>query len=235
MSLLIKFILAHLIGDFFLQTAKSIGQKNNLKWRSPQLYIHTVVHFALLLLIAGLNHWVAALIITVFHFLIDGSKLQFQNEKNKQTWFFLDQLLHLIVMVAVWAYITQVPKIEISAALLAGGTALIFLTRPASFFIYQALSHWGNEMTEEGQSQKALPKAGSYIGMLERALVFGFILIGQWGAIGFLMAAKSIFRFGDLTRAKDRKLTEYILIGTLMSFGLAILAGMIFTYYFSQF
>lgn len=232
MSLLIKFILAHLIGDFFLQSAKSIDQKNILKWRSPHLYIHTVIHFALLLLIAGLNHWIAALIISVFHFLIDGSKLQFQNEKNKQTWFFVDQLLHLIVMVAVWAFITEIPKIEITATLLAGATALIFLTRPSSFIIYQALSHWNGEMAEEGQNETALPKAGSYIGMLERVLVFGFILIGQWGAIGFLMAAKSIFRFGDLTRAKDRKLTEYILIGTFLSFGLAILAGMLFRYYY---
>lgn len=235
MSLLIKFILAHLIGDFFLQSAKSIDQKNKRKWRSPHLYIHTLIHFALVLLIAGLNHWVAALIITVFHFIIDGSKLQFQNEKNKQTWFFVDQLLHLIVIVAVWVFITAMPKIELTAAFLAGATALIFLTRPASFIIYQALSHWSSEMAEEGQNEKALPKAGSYIGMLERVLVFGFILIGQWGAIGFLMAAKSIFRFGDLTRAKDRKLTEYILIGTFLSFGLAILAGMFFTYYYSKF
>lgn len=235
MSLLIKFILAHLIGDFFLQTSKSIDQKNEKKWRSLHLYFHTIIHFALILLIAGIHHWVAALIITVFHYLIDGIKLQLQNEKSKQTWFFVDQLLHLLVMLAVWAYISQIPKIEISAAFLAGATALIFLTRPASFFIYQALSHWSSEMAEEGQNEKALPKAGSYIGMLERSLVFGFILIGQWGAIGFLMAAKSIFRFGDLTRAKDRKLTEYILIGTLLSFGFAILAGMIFTYYFSKF
>src|SRR5690606_24248779 len=167
--------------------------------------------------------------------LIDGCKLQFQNEKNKQTWFFVDQLLHLIVIIAVWAFISQITAIEISASFLAGATAFIFLSRPASFVIYQALSHWSGEMAEEGQNEKALPKAGSYIGMLERALVFGFILIGQWGAIGFLMAAKSIFRFGDLTRAKDRKLTEYILIGTFLSFGMAILAGIVFTYYYSHF
>lgn len=235
MSLLIKFILAHLIGDFFLQSAKSIDQKNKRKWRSLHLYLHTIIHFALLLLIAGLDQWIAALIIAISHFIIDGCKLQFQNEKNKQTWFFVDQLLHLIVIVAVWAFINQITEIEITAAFLAGATTLIFLTRPASFIIYQAMSHWNDQIIEDGQTEQALPKAGSYIGMLERALVFGFILIGQWGAIGFLMAAKSIFRFGDLTRAKDRKLTEYILIGTLLSFGMAILAGMMFTYYYSAF
>ncbi len=47
---------------------------------------------------------------------------------------------------------------------------------------------------------------------------------------GFLIAAKSIFRFGDLSKAKDRKLTEYILIGTLLSFGIAIACGVAYNY-----
>ena len=37
--------------------------------------------------------------------------------------------------------------------------------------------------------------------------------------IGFLVAAKSILRFEE---AKKQKLAEYILIGTLLSFSLAI-------------
>lgn len=69
----------------------------------------------------------------------------------------------------------------------------------------------------------SLDNAGRYIGMLERLFIFVFILSGELSAIGFLLAAKSVFRFGDLSKAKDRKLTEYILIGTFLSFGLAIL------------
>jgi hypothetical protein len=53
------------------------------------------------------------------------------------------------------------------------------------------------------------------------------VILGRWEAIGFLLAAKSVFRFGDLKESKDRKLTEYILIGTLLSFGVAILIGII--------
>jgi hypothetical protein len=41
------------------------------------------------------------------------------------------------------------------------------------------------------------------------------------------LAAKSVFRFGDLKESKDRKLTEYILIGTLLSFGIAIASGIV--------
>jgi hypothetical protein len=51
--------------------------------------------------------------------------------------------------------------------------------------------------------------------------------MGYFDAIGFLLAAKSIFRFGDLKEAKDRKLTEYVLIGTLLSFGIALLIGLL--------
>jgi hypothetical protein len=47
--------------------------------------------------------------------------------------------------------------------------------------------------------------------------------------VGFLITAKSVFRFGNLKESKDRQLTEYILIGTLLSFGIAIITGIIYT------
>jgi hypothetical protein len=72
-----------------------------------------------------------------------------------------------------------------------------------------------------------LNNAGKYIGILERIFIFTFVIMGKWEGIGFLLAAKSIFRFGDLKESKDRKLTEYILIGTLLSFGIAIAVGML--------
>ncbi len=75
---------------------------------------------------------------------------------------------------------------------------------------------------------ESLEDAGTYIGILERLLVFVFIILNQWAAVGFLIAAKSVFRFGDLSAAKERKLTEYVLIGTLISFGIAIITGIMF-------
>ena len=69
--------------------------------------------------------------------------------------------------------------------------------------------------------------AGKYIGILERLLVFVFILVDHWEGVGFMIAAKSVFRFSDLAEAKQRKLTEYVLIGTLLSFGIAVLTGIL--------
>ena len=45
------------------------------------------------------------------------------------------------------------------------------------------------------KEQESLQNAGEWIGMLERTLVLLFIVIGHWEAVGFLLAAKSVFRF----------------------------------------
>jgi hypothetical protein len=43
-------------------------------------------------------------------------------------------------------------------------------------------------------------------------------MTGQIEGVGFLVAAKSVFRFGELTDHQNRLEAEYITIGTLMSF-----------------
>lgn len=63
---------------------------------------------------------------------------------------------------------------------------------------------------------------GRVIGLLERVLIFAFVLGGQFGAIGFTLAAKGFTRFKEL---EDRGFAEYVLIGTLLSSGLAMAAG----------
>lgn len=49
--ILIKLILAHLIGDFFLQPASWVKEKEKSKLKSPKLYLHVLIHIALLFLI----------------------------------------------------------------------------------------------------------------------------------------------------------------------------------------
>ena len=63
---------------------------------------------------------------------------------------------------------------------------------------------------------------GRAIGALERAIVLTLVLLGEYGAIGWIIAAKSLARFKAL---EDREFGEYFLIGTLASFLLAVLAG----------
>jgi hypothetical protein len=65
---------------------------------------------------------------------------------------------------------------------------------------------------------------GRVIGLLERALIYVFVLTGQFGAIGFTLAAKGLTRFKEL---ENRGFAEYVLIGTLLSSSLAIVIGLL--------
>lgn len=110
-------------------------------------------------------------------------------------------------------------------------TAILFLTVVCGIGIQILLTNWTKDIYLD--KEKSLPNAGRYIGILERLLVFLFVVLGRWEAIGFLVAAKSVFRFGDLKDSRNRKLTEYILIGTLLSFGIAIVTGILVLYFSS--
>jgi hypothetical protein len=63
---------------------------------------------------------------------------------------------------------------------------------------------------------------GRTIGVLERALVLTLVLLGQYAALGLVIAAKALARFKAL---EDREFAEYFLIGTLTSLLLALLGG----------
>jgi hypothetical protein len=63
---------------------------------------------------------------------------------------------------------------------------------------------------------------GRVIGLLERALIYAFVLSGQYGAIGFTLAAKGFTRFKEM---ENRGFAEYVLIGTLLSSSIAMAIG----------
>lgn len=65
---------------------------------------------------------------------------------------------------------------------------------------------------------------GKVIGYLERLLVVALILMGSFHAVGFIVAAKSLTRFKQMD---DRDWAEYFLLGTLTSFLLAIIYGVV--------
>lgn len=69
------------------------------------------------------------------------------------------------------------------------------------------------------------PDGGRMIGRLERLLIYLFVLANAPTAIGFLVTAKSILRFGEVKDAEHQKEAEYIIIGTLMSFGFALVTS----------
>lgn len=225
MIVFVKLLLAHLLGDFILQPTSWVLDKESKKLKSIYLYIHTLLHGFLAALFIGEIQFIwLAILLAVSHGFIDFLKLYYQKNKTKRNWFLFDQLLHLVVIIGISLYYTKT-KIELlsfDTRFWIVLTGIIVLTKPTSIILKNIISIWTPENKNKDES---LQNAGNYIGILERLFVFGFILTGHFEAIGFLLAAKSIFRFGDLKEAKDRKLTEYVLIGTLLSFGIALLIG----------
>lgn len=224
MILLTKLFLAHLLGDFILQPDRWVKEKELAKHRSGKLYLHVLIHGAVtMLLIWNIKFWLPALIIILSHYIIDLLKVLFQKPHNKKFWFVADQALHIIVISAVW-YAWQNPSFTLDTINLRNVlimiTAIIFLTNPASVIIKTLISQWTPDTIHTLAA--SLPDAGKFIGILERLLVLTFIVTDHWEAVGFLLAAKSVFRFGNLKESHDRKLTEYVLIGTLLSFGIAM-------------
>jgi len=227
MIILVKLLLAHILGDFILQPSSWVLDKETKKSRSIYLYIHTLLHGLLAWTLVGeIAFGWFALTLALTHGFIDYLKLRFQKNKTKRSWFIIDQALHLVVLLIITLLYKD---ITLDYALIDQRfwffiTGIILLTTPTSIVIKNIISIW---TPENKKKDKSLSNAGNYIGILERLFIFCFIITNHFEAIGFLLAAKSIFRFGDLKEAKDRKLTEYVLIGTLLSFGIALLTGLL--------
>ena len=230
---IIQLLIAHFIGDFVLQPTKWIQDRNIKKIKSGYLYLHILVHAVLLLIVLKFNqsYFPGIVFIAITHYLIDLSKSYLTKTVNTRKLFFLDQSAHLAILLLVANYYFRHP-IELfeinenNVLLLILG---LVLTGPVASIVIGILTSKWDLNTIKGNDQ-TLTDAGKYIGILERLFVFLFIITGHWDGIGFLLAAKSVFRFGDLSNANDRKLTEYILIGTLLSFAIASLIGLSYNY-----
>jgi hypothetical protein len=67
-----------------------------------------------------------------------------------------------------------------------------------------------------------IKEGGRLIGYCERLLIYVFVLANAPSGIGFLIAAKSIYSFGESSGKKQHKRSQYVIIGTLVSFAYAV-------------
>ncbi len=95
--------------------------------------------------------------------------------------------------------------------------AFLLVLRPGGMLVGSVIRSWRKDMdtSEEG----GLDHAGRLIGYVERVMIVTFILVNEYTAIGFLIAAKGLFRINDSKRS------EYIIVGTMVSFAIAVLIG----------
>ena len=221
---LTKLILAHLLTDFILQPKSWVTDRTEKHFASPKLYLHGCITALLAWAMIGFQYWVPALLILVTHIVIDGWK---SYQKNNITYFLIDQSLHLLVITGCW-YVSFVKWNDVQGlwlelynrqSLWKVITAFIFVTTPAGILIGQLTRQWRDKI-EGGEN---LANAGKWIGIVERVIILVFVIYNQFSAIGLLVAAKGIIRFNEKDRQEIK--TEYLVTGTLMSIGLAIITG----------
>ena len=225
--ILVKLLCAHLCSDFIFQTddINKGKRKSGIKGFAYQL-LHSAIHaLTAYLFVAEWSYWLIPVVVFVTHLFIDLIKCKLCEHSLRI--FLIDQLCHFVVIGALWGILyggeIQLPCYDevYASKIWIVTVGYILMLKPSSVLLGLFLNKW----TPASPNTQSLPNAGQWIGYIERVLILTFVLIGSIEGVGFLLAAKSVFRFGELNKAKEIRTTEYVLIGTLASFTIAILTG----------
>ena len=213
-------IIAHLLADFSFQSKEWVEKKSDFGFKAKHLYLHVLVVFVVSVLLADQWKFICfSIIIAVSHLVIDGLKNSLNYRKYS---FFIDQFLHLgIIAGMVFIYnhyfsLSPIIDLPVNTHQLLIITGYLICTKPANVLIKKILELW-NIISFSGSKEIELENAGKLIGIMERVLILTLLLYNQFTAVGFLITAKSILRYEGIKATK----TEYVLIGTLLSFCIA--------------
>jgi hypothetical protein len=218
-TLFFPMLVGHLIADFWVQPASWIEFKRLDGWKSKYLFFHAALASVLpVLFTLQIVLWWFIPVIFVIHYIIDLLK----SKTSDNLWAFLvDQASHIVLLWALATFAVRQGLPGVSAKLWVSAAGFVLVTTPASILISKFL-----EPITQTQSKPVKNDASAWIGIIERILILIFILAGQFQAIGFLVAAKSVFRFGEVKKEGNPK-AEYFLLGTLVSFTMAIAVGLV--------
>ena len=232
----LQLLCAHVIADFYLQSHEMCMYKMQLLTRKGWICQvgHALVHglFAYLFVMDWTN-WLVPVVVLVSHLIIDVLKdicllkIQYKPNDVRSNWecvlFVIDQALHMLVIWMLLKYVNIAENTAIcnifDTKIMSCIVAYLIVVKPTSILIGKFTQRWQTVLLDS----KGLHDAGMWIGYAERVLALTFMLLGTYEALGFLIAAKSLLRFQET----DIKRTEYVLIGTLLSFGVAVLLGVI--------
>jgi hypothetical protein len=232
-NILLRLLLSQLLADFVFQTDSMVANK---KWFSKHMFLHIGVVFAITLLLSF--SWKIAVIIALAHWILDGIKCSLQKwfPSKESLLFFADQGFHLLSILMVWAVSEEVWTSLLKAiiqvfsnyqiSLLIFGYVLVMW--PIGYAMKYVLK--GIDKTNTPSNDEKLEHGGKLIGMFERMIILTFVFLNQYEAIGFLITGKSIIRFAQ----KEEGLrSEYVLVGTMMSYAFSIIVGVVINWLLS--
>jgi hypothetical protein len=256
MNVFIGAFFAHMLADFLLQSNSMVEQKSELKYKGffrHFLGVLLPLFGVLLIPYRFLDAFLFALGVSLLHILLDLLKSLIMKRLG-DPWpcrlFAADQFFHMVLLACaamvfsgkmsyhpnfwetafpvfqqllppgVQAGVPEIiHKVELTLAL------YIFFSVGAGIVIGYILRPFRDSVQEIGTL-----KAGKPIGIVERLLVLTLTVFGQYSAIAFIVAAKSLARHEDFNR---RGFAEYYLLGTLLSIFTAITGGILIKYVLS--
>lgn len=223
-------VAAHLVADFLLQPSALLRRKH----RPAVLLLHGAIVTGVTALLLGSLAPGLLLVLAVTHLAMDALKVHALPSGAGA--FALDQAVHLVVLVGlalawpttaadgIWAlWLGSDWALWLQGWTLLAGAVLALPV--AGIVLELVLRPLADRLAPAESPEQGLPGGGRLIGFGERALAFVLFLAGAQAAIGFVIAAKSILRFGEISDSAHRRLAEYILVGTFISFAWAIAAA----------
>lgn len=220
MELLIKLVVAHILGDFAFQN-KTISEKKLTEWRYLALHI-LIVFSAFLICTIGHHSWslIGAMFTIAFLHVVDRCK----RGRDSLTWFIIDQAFHLISIAIIPAFF-GIWDISLIFGMVSGfySNALIWI-----YILGYSTGIFGGKVlidkfmnSIEKDNTKFSP-LGDKIGIIERLIVITFALHNQYTAIGIVFAIKGVAR-----KVYAEENGELYFLGTGLSFFIAILSALI--------
>lgn len=242
-------MIGHLLGDFYFQTnTLAEKKKTSFVYTALHCFIYSLIMFVLLAITTGnlVEYLLPTLMIGVLHLVVDSIKCGAYKNVNLGKYelpiFIVDQIIHIGILFvinclcAIKYSVDWIPGISenfLNSMQNAPVVILAFLLcgRPAAIIVSLVFGLIPKTIGK-AESDGAIPIVGSeqenvrigfWIGILEREIILMLGLLGQYSAIGFVIAAKSLARHSQLNEVA---FAEKYLIGTLLSSFIALLCIM---------
>lgn len=230
-------LIAHFVGDFYLQTTK-LAEKKTQKMR--YLLLHGLIYAVVLTIgfcaISARAFWLPYTIAVGSHIVVDYLRVLLDRKFSKNGFHFasfvVDQAIHICVLIClsfiysldsqVYPWVVTLSSQITLDILLRYVLIGVIILQPASVLV-KKLSAYATG-SSGGAVPGSAPAVGSIIGMLERMLIVVLVLCGEIGAIGFVLTAKSLARHSQLNQ---QDFAEKYLVGTLASAAVAIAVAMV--------
>lgn len=231
-------LIAHFLADFTFQTTKLAQKKlNHFKYLINHAIIYAVVFLVAIFPFVKITKALLPYIIIVSsHFLVDLIRRSIDKRLRSKAYIFatfiVDQLLHVLILAILYHTLDLGAKTTVLyqyiqqwsyfTSFIIYSLTFIILWDPAAVFINKLFLYMID--VDACIQEDNGPQIGRIIGKLERMIISILVISNQFGAIGFVLTAKSIARYKQL---EDRNFAEKYLVGTLASVLIAFITTIV--------